>query len=112
MSGVEFAPPQSSPPQQPADQLPPPATERVPGPKPRRRRGLGARSLTARLIIGVVSLVLVLVALIGGGTWYSLRYFLSQRLDQQLQSTVSNASLRSILSDQYRYGPLPPPTGV
>ena len=44
---------------------------------------------------GVVALVVVLVALIGGGTWFALRYFLDQRLDQQLQSTVSNGVARA-----------------
>ena len=63
-----------------------------------RRRGLGPRSLTARLITGVVALVLVLVVLIGGGTWFALRYFLNERLDQQLQSTAGGRSLTSLFS--------------
>jgi two-component system, OmpR family, sensor kinase len=63
---------------------------------PRKPR-LWLRSLTSRLVTGVVALVIVLVTLIGGCTWYSLRSFLGTRLDQQLQSTASG-SLRSLFS--------------
>jgi two-component system OmpR family sensor kinase len=86
----------------------------VPDESRRRRLGerLGPRSLTARLVTGVVALVVVLVALIGGGTWFALRYFLDQRLDQQLQSTVSNASLQQILSQSNENGAVPPPTDI
>jgi two-component system, OmpR family, sensor kinase len=87
----------------------------VPDEGDRRRWGrqrLGPRSLTARLVTGVVALVIVLVALIGGGTYFALRYFLGERLDQQLQSTVSQASLSQIFSDPYAYGPVQAPTGV
>ena len=85
----------------------------VPDESRRRRLGdrLGPRSLTARLVTGVVALVVVLVALIGGGTWFALRYFLDQRLDQQLQSTVSAASLAQIFHNP-EYGPVPPPTNI
>jgi hypothetical protein len=39
------------------------------------------RSLSARLVYGVVALVVVLVAAIGATTYLSLRAFLYQRLD-------------------------------
>ena len=48
------------------------------------KRRLWLRSLTSRLVVGVVALVVVLVAVIGGCTYYALRSFLTQRLDQQL----------------------------
>ena len=85
----------------------------VPEESRRRRFGnrLGPRSLTARLVTGVVALVIVLVTLIGGGTWFALRYFLAQRLDQQLQSTVSAASLEQIFS-RSEYGPVHLPTDI
>lgn len=85
----------------------------VPDESRRRRLGvrLGPRSLTARLVTGVVALVIVIVTLIGGGTWFALRYFLDQRLEQQLQSTVSAASLEQIFR-QSDYGPVPPPTNI
>src|SRR4051812_49206733 len=51
---------------------------------PPTRRRLWLRSLTSRLVAGVIALVVVLVAVIGGCTYYALRSFLTQRLDQQL----------------------------
>ncbi|MDT4941650.1 MAG: two-component system, OmpR family, sensor kinase [Pseudonocardiales bacterium] len=51
---------------------------------PARTRRVWLRSLTSRLVVGVVTLVVVLVALIGGTTYYSLKSFLIQRLDQQV----------------------------
>jgi two-component system OmpR family sensor kinase len=59
----------------------------APEPVP-RRRGLGPRSLTARLVAGVVSLVVVLVLGVGFGTYLELRSFLFNRLDQQLSNTA------------------------
>jgi two-component system, OmpR family, sensor kinase len=70
------------------------------GSPPRTRGGLGPRSLTARLVIGVVALVIVLVLLIGGGTWFALRYFLGQRLDQQLAATTSSAQVNNLFFGQ------------
>ena len=51
---------------------------------PVRRRGLWLRSLTSRLVVGVVALVVLLVVAIGACTYLALRSFLIQRLDQQL----------------------------
>ena len=51
--------------------------------RPRRPRLL-PRTLTARLVSGVVALVLVVVAVSGSATYALLRPFLIQRLDQQL----------------------------
>ncbi|HEY7009363.1 MAG TPA: HAMP domain-containing sensor histidine kinase [Jatrophihabitantaceae bacterium] len=53
------------------------------------QRRLGLRSLTARLVIGVVALVIVLVTAIGTATYFALRSSLFDRLDQQLQSTAN-----------------------
>jgi len=64
---------------------------------PARKPRFWLRSLTSRLVAGAVALVVVLVVFIGGATWYALRSFLGQRLDQQLQSTA-NGSLRSLFS--------------
>jgi two-component system OmpR family sensor kinase len=64
---------------------------------PPRRRRPWLRSLTSRLVVGVVALVAVLVAVIGGATWFALRSFLETRLDQQLQATASQP-LRSLFS--------------
>ena len=47
-------------------------------------RRLLPRSLTSRLVSGVVSLVVVLVLATGAGTYFALRSFLYERLDQQL----------------------------
>ena len=45
---------------------------------------LGRRSLTGRLVTGVVALVIVLVGAIGAATYFALRSFLYDRLDQQV----------------------------
>jgi two-component system, OmpR family, sensor kinase len=58
------------------------------------RERLGARSLTARLSIGVVALVLVLVAAIGTTTYFALKPFLYDRLDQQLDPIASENATR------------------
>ncbi len=61
-----------------------------PDPGPRRRIGrLGRRSLTARLVTGVVALVVLLVLAIGASTYYALSTFLNQRFNQQLESTAT-----------------------
>src|SRR6476469_852985 len=60
-----------------------------PGRWRRGREGLGPRSLTARLVVGVVALVIVLVSAIGAGTYIALRSFLLARLDQQLKTAAS-----------------------
>lgn len=51
------------------------------------RARLGRRSLTARLVGGVVALVIILVGLVGASTYYALSSFLDQRFDQQLDAT-------------------------
>jgi two-component system OmpR family sensor kinase len=82
-----------------------------PEPEPkRRRRGLGPRSLTARLITGVVGLVVVLVLIVGIGTYFALRTFLIDRLDQQVRSTAAqNATYFNACIEQLS---APPPFGV
>ena len=75
----------------PAEQ---PAPLRTPRRTPLQR--LTHRSLTSRLVVGVVTLVVVLVTITGGGTYYALRYFLEQRLDDQVQSTVGGGGLSEL----------------
>ncbi len=90
MSGVEFAAEtpaaaQHVPAADPAEQVPAPARD--------RSQRLGRRSLTSRLIIGVGMLVVILVGVVGGGTYLALRVFMLHRLDQQVKSTaVQNAT--------------------
>ena len=50
------------------------------------------RTLTARLVVGVVALVLVVVASAGAATYEALRPFLTQRLDQQL-NTIADGNI-------------------
>ncbi len=88
MSDVEYLPPpETAPPVPPmsAEPLPAPpaADEYLPEP-PRAARRLWLRSLTSRLVVGVVALVIVLVGAVGACTYYALRSFLYDRLDQQL----------------------------
>ena len=57
------------------------------------RRRLWLRSLTSKLVAGVVALVLILVCAIGSGTYFFLRSYLLNRLDQQLSSvSIENTS--------------------
>jgi two-component system, OmpR family, sensor kinase len=91
VSGIEFMPQQVA-----QQQGPPPTTDGRPetltdDQQPRARR-LWLRSLTSRLVAGVVSLVVVLVTIIGGATYFQLRSFLTERLDQQLDSTITSSS--------------------
>lgn len=69
---------------QPAPVAPDPAGQPV------RARRLGPRSLTSRLITAVVTLVVLLVLAIGASTYFALRSFLYDRLDQQVQSTADS----------------------
>jgi len=63
-----------------------------------QRLGLFPRTLAARLVTGVVVLVIVVVALSGTLTYEALSSFLVGRLDQQLDSTAtSNGSLSRLL---------------
>jgi two-component system OmpR family sensor kinase len=54
-----------------------------------RRWHLGPRSLTARLVSGVVALVLAVVVATGLSTYFALRSFLIHRLDQQVASIAA-----------------------
>jgi two-component system OmpR family sensor kinase len=62
--------------------------EMAAGPSTRRWR-FAPRSLTVRLVVGVVALVAIVVVATGIGTYIALRSFLYQRLDQQLQQTAA-----------------------
>ena len=74
---------------------------------PVRKRRLWLRSLTSRLVVGVVALVVVLVCAIGACTYIALRAFLNQRLDQQLDSTISG-SLAQVFQGNPESGVLRP----
>jgi two-component system OmpR family sensor kinase len=106
VSGVEFVAetPQAAPSPPPAAELPEPL------PAPQRPQRLGRRSLTARLIIGVAMLVVILVGVVGGGTYLALRVFMLHRLDQQVKSAaIQNATyFDSCIHDQ----PIVTPTGL
>lgn len=88
MRSVEFLPAQD----QAAARAPaaapydvPPDSESPP-PPPRR---LWLRSLTSRLVAGAVALVVILVAAIGAATYFELKSFLLNRLDQQLSAAAT-----------------------
>ncbi len=51
------------------------------------------RSLSGRLIAGVVALVIVLVLAVGAGTYFALQSFLLDRLSQQLRATAAQNSI-------------------
>ncbi len=104
---VEFLSSGSAEPTVPPQQPQPPAQQPAPAEltPPRRRRRLGPRSLTARLVTGVVLLVLVLVVAIGTTTYLALRSFLGDRLDQQLQTTAQN--VQTVFNNNPMNGPAP-----
>ena len=82
---------------------------------PSRRRRWGPRSLTARLVTGVVTLVAVLVLATGAGTFLALRSFLLGRLDQQLSAAaLQNADYFDRCLDRLavRGGSQCPPEGL
>ncbi len=64
----------------------------------------GPRSLTGKLVTGVVSLVVVLVVLVCGGTYFALKSFLSDKLDQQLQTTSGQGLYRVFFPTTYDGG--------
>lgn len=72
----------------------------------RRRIQLWPRTLAGRLIAGVISLVVVVVLASASVTYVAVRTYLSQRLDQQVESTAS-AALRQFadLRDQTAASP-------
>ena len=72
------------------------ATEDSATPPPARPKRRRLRSLTSRLVVGVVSLVVVLVLATGAGTYFALSSFLYARLDQQLRSTADPTSLNDL----------------
>jgi len=75
-----------------------------PAPEDRRKRaysGLIPKTLASRLVIFVVALVVFLVGSIGTATYFALRSSLSNRLDQQLEASVSSLTVLSAqLQDQ------------
>ena len=76
----------------------------LPSSAPRRPWRLAPRTLTSRLVGGVVMLVVLVVLATAVGTYVALGSFLGKRLDQQLQSTA-NGSLRSLFSGPDDHGP-------
>ena len=101
MSRIEFL---HGDPLTPVDQPPvSPATpvefEPAPRARPRRPRDFGPRSLTGKLVGFVVTLVALLVLSVSGGTYFSLRSFLSDKLDQQLVSTVNQGFGRAFVDN-------------
>jgi two-component system, OmpR family, sensor kinase len=82
LSVEEFQRDQVASPAEPAG--PPPTSDGELIDAPPRRRRLWLRSLTSRLVVGVVALVVVLVTAIGSGTYYFMRENLLNRFDQQL----------------------------
>jgi two-component system OmpR family sensor kinase len=87
----------------PADPQPPPAAP----PQPRRRHWrFVPRSLSSRLVVFVVGLVVVVVAATGAATYLALQSFLYGRLDQQL-ATLATGNQDSIRTCQLRAPALP-----
>lgn len=74
-------------------------------PAPRRRWRFLPRSLTGRLVTGVVALVVIVVLSAGVGTYFALRQFLFERLDQQLQSSAGDSSIEDLFNSQSGTGP-------
>jgi two-component system, OmpR family, sensor kinase len=76
----------------PADFAAPPATAR-----PRGLRFV-PRSLSSRLVVFVVALVVVVISVTGACTYTALHSFLVNRIDQQLSDTASLDSLENMLN--------------
>ena len=93
--GQPTPPPMQPPVVSPPVDGPPPiggdgAPEPLPEPKKRRSWRLTPRSLTSKLVAGVVALVFVIVCATGACTYFAMRSYLFNRLDQQLGSTVNS----------------------
>jgi two-component system OmpR family sensor kinase len=56
------------------------------------------KTLTGRLVAGVVALVIVVVTLSGTATYFALNSFLMKKLDQQLRTTVNSDAVNMYLS--------------
>jgi two-component system OmpR family sensor kinase len=99
LSAQYWTPPQARP-----DFSPPPLSELpeqpVLGPPPPRsahRWRFVPRTLTSRLVVGVVALVVLVVLAAGGATYAALGSFLTQRLDQQVGAAAdANSTPRSV----------------
>ncbi|MEO8888847.1 MAG: HAMP domain-containing sensor histidine kinase [Jatrophihabitantaceae bacterium] len=104
-SATEPGPPPSPPPPRPPRSDGWSADEPREGGALERRRRFLPRSLTWRLVTGVVALVAVLVVATGVATYYELRSSLYGRLEQQLQSTATSAtSIRDLFSSDGQAG--------
>jgi two-component system OmpR family sensor kinase len=66
-------------------------------PNPGTRGRFLPSTLTGRLVMGVVTLVIVLVAITGTTTYLALKFFLVQRLDQQLDG-IANVTTLNVLN--------------
>ena len=82
---------------------PPPAPPEPTASAPRRFRFL-PRTLTNRLVAGVVALVGVLVIATGTATYVALHSFLFDRLDQQLTATARPESLVGLVNHRFGAG--------
>lgn len=69
----------------------------------RRGRVWVPRSLTNRLVIGVVGLAVVMVMGVGSATFFELRHFLFKRLDQQLASDAETAQATFYFSPRFDF---------
>jgi len=90
MSPDQFAPPG------PAGWMPPPGEP--PPVQTQRRWRFVPRSLSSRLVVFVVALVMVVVAAAGTATYVALHSFLLDRVDQQLVDTATSDSLQYLLN--------------
>ncbi|MEO7262277.1 MAG: ATP-binding protein [Jatrophihabitantaceae bacterium] len=81
--------------------------------RPSHRSRWLPRTLSARLVIGVVGLLLVVVTITGATTYFLLRPFLLQRLDQQLNNVASGnaTSVRQCILSRGRTCLVGVPTG-
>jgi two-component system OmpR family sensor kinase len=89
------------------DVVPPPgqAPERPPAPvEARGPRRFWLRSLSSKLVAGVVVLVFLLVTASGVSTFYALKYVLYNRLDQQVSATAKTGSILNLLNPRQRFG--------